>query len=95
MSKDEAVRTGHARYFLANAETKDSNVTIDGQNFFDQREENYIRTDWNIQKIVADQQVDYRNDCFLDYPYFKEHYKLIAIDLSNEQALHADTKTTE
>ena len=45
MSKDEAVRTGHARYFLANAETKDSNVTIDGQNFFDQREENYIRTD--------------------------------------------------
>ena len=27
-----------------------------------------------------------------DYPYFKEHYKLIAIDLSKQQKLDADPK---
>ena len=26
----------------------------------------------------------------LDYPYFKENYKMIVIDLSKEQALDAD-----
>ena len=25
-------------------------------------------------------------------PFFKEHYKMIAIDLSKQQALHADPK---
>ena len=35
---------------------------------------------------------DYTTSCLLDYPYFKENYKLIAIDRSNQQALDADTK---
>ena len=26
----------------------------------------------------------------IDYPYFKDHYKLIAIDLSKQQALDVD-----
>ena len=28
----------------------------------------------------------------IDYPYFKDHYKLIAIDLSKQQALDADPR---
>ena len=28
----------------------------------------------------------------LDYPYFKENYKMIAIDLSKQQALDADPR---
>ena len=28
--------------------------------------------------------------CLLDYPYFKENYKIMAIDLSKQQALDAD-----
>ena len=31
--------------------------------------------------------------CLLDYPYFKKQFKLIAIDLSKEQALYANRKT--
>ena len=31
----------------------------------------------------------------LDYPYFEEYYKLIAIDLSKEQILDTDTKATQ
>ena len=32
---------------------------------------------------------DYTTGCLLDYPYFKEHYKMITIDLINQQALDA------
>ena len=31
----------------------------------------------------------------LDYPYFKEHYKLIAVDLSKQQELNADPKANQ
>ena len=49
-----------------------------------------MRTYDNIRKIAADQRDDYATGCLLDYPYFKENYKLIAIDLSKQQAIDAD-----
>ena len=33
--------------------------------------------------------------CLLDYPYFENHYKLIAIDLSKQQALDADPRAVQ
>ena len=35
---------------------------------------------------------DYTTGCLLDYPYFKENYKLIAIDQIKQQELDADAK---
>ena len=32
------------------------------------------------------------NSCLLGHPYFKENYKLIAVDLNKQQALDADPK---
>ena len=40
-------------------------------------------------KILWD---DYATGCLLDYSYFKENYKMIAIYLSKQQALDADTR---
>ena len=40
----------------------------------------------NIRKIATGQAGDYTTGCLLDYPYFKENYKMIAIDLSKQQA---------
>ena len=34
-------------------------------------------------------------ECWLDYPYFKENYKMIAIDLSKQQALDADPRAIQ
>ena len=34
----------------------------------------------NIQKIETGQGDDYATVCLLDYLYFKDHYKMIAID---------------
>ena len=59
---------------------------------FDQPVKNDIRTYDNIRKITAGQGDDYTTVCLLDYPYFKEHYKMIAIDLSKQEGLDADPK---
>ena len=58
---------------------------IDGRTFFDQPVKNDLSTYDNIQKIATGQGDDYTSDSLLDYPYFKEYYKLIVIDLSKQQ----------
>ena len=49
----------------------------------------------NILKIAIGQGDDYTTGCLLDYPYFKDHYKMIAIGLSKQQELDADPRTTQ
>ena len=46
----------------------------------------------NIRKIATGQGDDYTTGCLLDYIYFKNYYKTIAVDLSIQQALNADSK---
>ena len=65
---------------------------IDGRNFFDKPINNMNKTYENIRKITTGKGDDYTTDCLLDYSYFKENYKLIAIDLSKQQALDADPR---
>ena len=48
-----------------------------------------------IQKIATGQGDRSTAGCFLDYPYFKNYYKMIAIDLSKQQALDADPKAIQ
>ena len=60
---------------------------IDGENVFD------IRTYDNIRKIATGHWDDYTMGCLLDYVYFKNYYKMIAIHLTKQQALDADPKT--
>ena len=49
----------------------------------------------NIRKIAAGQVCNYTNGCLLDYPYLKENYKIIAIDLSKQQVFDADSKAIQ
>ena len=63
---------------------KDYNVVIDGRNLFDRPIKNNKITYGNIRKISTNQQDDYTTGCLLDYTYFKEHYKLIPIDLNKQ-----------
>ena len=68
---------------------------IDGQNFLDQPIRNNVITYDNIRKVSTGQGDDYATGCLLDYNYFKNHYKMIAIDLSKQQALYADPKAIQ
>ena len=67
-------------------------MTVDGRNAFDQPINNMIKTNENIRKIATCAGDDYTAGCLLDYPYFKDSYKMIVIDLSKQQALDADPK---
>ena len=68
---------------------------IDGRNFFDQPINSMTKTYENIRKIATGQGDDYTTGCLLDYSYFKDHYKMIAIDLSKQQALDADPRAIQ
>ena len=68
---------------------------IDGKNFFDQPINSDLKTYENIRKIATGQGDDYTTGCLLDYSYFKENYKMIAIDLSKQQALNVDARTIQ
>ena len=68
---------------------------IDGQNFFDQSVQNDQRTYDNIPTITIIQGDDYTTGCWLDYVYFKSYCKVIAIDLSKQQALDPDLKAIQ
>ena len=50
--EDDAQRTTHDAYYLPNAEIKDYNIMINGENFFDQPVKNNKVTYENIRKIV-------------------------------------------
>ena len=73
-------------------EIKDYNVMIDGKNVFDQPINSMTKT---YEIITTGQGDDYTTGCLLDYSYFKNHYKMIAIGLSKQQALDADPRAIQ
>ena len=90
--ENENDRTSHSSYYLPKVELKDYNVMIDGRNFFDQPINSMNKTYETIRKIATDKGDDYTTGCLLDYHYFKENYKMIAIDLSRQNELDADPR---
>ena len=68
---------------------------IDEQNFLDQPVKNNLRTYDNIRKIATGQGDDYSTSCLLDYNYFNNYYKMIAIDISKQLALDSDPKAIQ
>ena len=89
--ENEEVRVSFSKYYLPKIEIKDFNVLIDGKLFFEipvkNKEEAYEAI------IEMSKNNDYTTGNLLDYEYFKDHYKLIAIDLSKQIELeNADLK---
>ena len=62
--------------FSSKVKIKYSNVMIDEKKNFHQPIKSDLRTYDNIRKVVT----GYTTECLLDYPYFEENYKIIAID---------------
>ena len=88
-------RTSNEEYYLPTIEIKDYNIVINGENFFDQPIKNNKVTYDNIRKIAIGQRDDYTTGCLLYYPYFTDTYKMIAVDLSKQQALDADPRAIQ
>ena len=76
-------RTSYYKYYVPSVEIKYYNVLIDGNVFFELPIKNIEETyEKNIQ--ITDHSGYYTRGNFLDYEYFKEHYILIATDLSKQ-----------
>ena len=82
-------------YYLSIVEIKDYNIVINGENFFDQTIKNNKVTYDNIRKIATGPGDDYTTGCLLDYPYFIDTYKMIAVDLSKQQELDVDPRAIQ
>ena len=68
---------------------------FDEQNVFDHVVRHKLMMYNNIQKFATGQEDHYTTGCLLDYDYFKNHYKMMAIDLSKQQALDSDPKAIQ
>ena len=91
--ESDTQRTTGKSCYLPNVEIRNYNVIIKGEIFFDQPIKNSKVTYENIRKIATGQGDDYTTGCLLDNPYFKDSYKMIAIDLSKQQVLDADPRS--
>ena len=81
--ENEDDRTSYYKYYVPSIEIKDYNVLIDGNAFFELPIKNIEKTYEKITQIT-DHSGYYTRRNLLDYEYFKEQYKLIAIDLSKQ-----------
>ena len=88
-------RTINDKYYLPTIEIEDYNIMINGENVFDQPINNNKVTYENIGKIAIGQGDDYTTGCLLDYSFFANTYKMIAVDLSKQQALDADPRAIQ
>ena len=81
--------------FLPRGEIKNYNVLIDGRKFYDQPINNLIKQYDEVKRVSTEYCDDYTTGCSLDYAYFKDNYKLIAVDLSKQKALDADPRAIQ
>ena len=88
-------RDSHRKYFLPRVDITNYNVLSDGRNFYDQPINDQIKKYDEIRKIATGKGDDYTTRCLLDYQYFKDHYNLIAVDLSKQKELDADPRAIQ
>ena len=87
--------TSHTKYFLPRVDITNYNVLIIGRNIYDQPINDLVKQYDEIRKTATGQGDDYTTGCLLDYQYFKDHYNLIAVDLSKQKELGADSKAIQ
>ena len=87
--------SSNRKHFLPRVNITNYNVLIDGGNFYDQPINEMIKQYDEIRKIATGQGDDYTTGCLLDYQHFKDDYNLIAIDLSKQKELDADSRAIQ
>ena len=85
----------YKKYFLPRVKIENYNIEIDGRNFYDQPINDSIKQYDEIRKTSTGQGDDYTTGCLLDFAYFEKNYRLIAVDLSKQKALDADSRAIQ
>ena len=92
---DKAGIKDNKEYFLSRGEIQNYNVLIDGRNVYDQPINDLIKQCDEVRKVSTGYGDDYTTNCLLDYAYFSDNFKLIAVDLIRQKALDADPETIQ
>ena len=85
---------GRKKYYLPRVDLN-KYVIIVGRNFYENPIESDIEKYRELKKVMTGKGEDYTTGCLLDYNYFKEHYKLVAVDLSKQKELDADPRAIQ
>ena len=88
-------RNGRRKYYLPRISLNKYNVIIDGRNFYGNPIESDIGKYRELKKVMIGKGDDYATGSLLDYNYFDKHYKLVAVDLSNQKELDADPRAIQ
>ena len=91
---NQPTRNGHQKYYLPRIDLK-KYVIIDGRNFYDNLIENNSEKYRELKKVMIGKGEDYTTGSLLDYNYFINHYKLVAVDLSEPKELDADPRVIQ
>ena len=75
------------KYFLPKREIKNYNVLIDDRNFHHQPINDLIKEYDEVRKVSTGHGHDCTTGFLLDYAYFKDNYKLIAVFKSKQKAI--------
>ena len=94
-TNNRVLRNSHTKYFLSRVNITNFNVLIDRRNFYDQPTNDSLKQYVEIRKTATGQGDDYTTGCLLDYRYFKDHYNLIAVDLSKQNELDSDSRVIQ
>ena len=86
-------RNNQRRYFLPRIDIKKYNALIDGRDFYDQNIDDDLNKYDELRKVTTGRGDDYTTGCLLNYQYYKNHYQVIACDLSRKKALNADSRS--
>ena len=85
-------RNSHTKNFPPKVNITNYNVLTDRKNFCDESVNDQIKTYDEIRKTATWERDDYTTGCLLYYQYFKGHYQLIAVDLSKQKELDANSR---
>ena len=94
-TNNRVLTNSHTKYFLPTVNITNYNKLIDGRSFYDQPINDLVKQYDEIRKTATGQGDDYTTGCLLDYQYFKVQYNLIAIDLSKQKQLDADSRAIQ
>ena len=95
VANKEAGIKDNRKYFLPRGKIENYNVLIDGRSFHDQPINDLIEQYDEIRRVSSGQGDDYTTGCLLDYAYFKDNCRLIAVDLGKQRALDSDPRAIQ
>ena len=74
---------------------KNYNVIFNGKYFYEQPINSDVKWYKEIRKVTTSQDKNYTIRCLLRIAYFKNHYRIIAVELSRQKELDADSKAIQ